>query len=660
MLIKWRVPKTIQWLVTLFLIYLLIFTAFRIATVIFFKPKATEWSQLLPAFWLGLKYDLRWISFLLSPIAIISVIPKFSPFYNETSKKIWTVYLGIITLLLLFFYGADFGQFAYINARLNADALIFADDPKESLQMIWQSYPIIWILLGLFGAVLMMIWMFRKTHVVVVGKNLNVHKFDYRRRWHLAALLILGWFIYGFFTVKPLNFFRAFDLNDGFKSNLALNPMQNFFTTLRFREPEINTKAKQYYPQISEFLGIGNPNVKSPVYTRIIQPGSKALESKPNIVLVICESFSMYKSTMSGNPLNSTPYFNELTKEGIFFNRCFSPTFGTARGVFATISGTPDVQLSKFSTRNEAAVNQRSIINDFEGYEKYYFIGGRSEFNNFKGLLQNIKNINIYEEGKYTAEKLNVWGISDKNLFLEANKVMATQTKPFFTIIQTADNHRPFNLPEEDKDFVPKFIAEEELLKYGFESLKEYNAFAYTDYCFKKFMEAAKKEAYFNNTIFVFIGDHGVEGNASAIYPNAWTEQRLSDEHIPLLFYAPALLTPKLHTEVVSQIDLLPTIAGMVAQPYTNSTLGRDLLDPGKKQNAAFIIYHAPGWIGVVNDQFFYRKNIRIQKEELVPVTKDTLQLNTRQIDSVKQEMSKLTSAMYETSKWLLLNNKNK
>jgi phosphoglycerol transferase MdoB-like AlkP superfamily enzyme len=660
MFIKWRIPKTIQWIVTLFLIYLFIFTAFRIATVVFFKPKTTEWSQLVPAFWLGLKYDLRWISFLLSPIAIISVIPKFSPFYNEMSKKIWTIYLGIITLLLLFFYGADFGQFAYINARLNADALILADDPKESIQMIWQSYPIIWILLGLFGAVMMMIWMFRKTHVVVVGKNLNVHKFDYRRRWHLAALLTLGWFIYGFFTVKPLNFFRAFDLNDGFKSNLALNPMQNFFTTLRFREPEINTKAKQYYPQISDFLGMANPNVKSPVYTRIIQPGSKALESKPNIVLVICESFSMYKSTMSGNPLNSTPYFDELTKEGIFFNRCFSPTFGTARGVFATISGTPDVQLSKFSTRNEAAVNQRSIINDFEGYEKYYFIGGRSEFNNFKGLLQNIKNINIYEEGKYTAEKLNVWGISDKNLFLEANKVMAAQTKPFFSIIQTADNHRPFNLPEEDIDFVPKFIAEEELLKYGFESLKEYNAFAYTDYCFKKFIEAAKKETYFNNTIFVFMGDHGVEGNAAAIYPNAWTEQRLSDEHIPLLFYAPALLAPKLHPEAVSQIDVLPTIAGMVAQPYTNSTLGRDLLDPAKKQNAAFIIYHAPGWIGIVNDHFFYRKNIRIQREELVPVTKDTLQLNARQIDSVKKEMSKLTSAMYETSKWLLINNKNR
>ena len=659
MLIKWRVSKTIQWLVKLFFIYLFIFTAFRIATVVFFKPKSTGILELLPSFWLGLKYDLRWIAFILFPIAVFSIYPKFSPFHSQLLKKFWTVYLGILTLLVLFFYGADFGQFAYINARLNADALIFAEDPQESLQMVWQSYPIIWILIGLFGAVLMMIWMFRRTHVGVEGKNINVHKFSYRRRWHLTALLILGWFMYGFFTLQPLDFFRAFNLNDEFKSNLALNPLQNFFTTLRFRDPDHNTKAKDYYPRMVNFLNI-NKATKQDNYTRLIHPGSSALESQPNVVLVICESFSMYKSSMSGNPLNTTPYFNELSKQGVFFDRCFSPTFGTARGVFALLTGIPDVLLSKFSTRNEATVNQRSIINDFDGYEKFYFIGGRSQFNNFKGLVNNIHGVHIYEEGKYKAQNLNVWGISDKDLFLEANNVISKQQKPFFAIIQTADNHRPFNIPEDDKEFVPKNIPEEELKKNGFESLKEYNAFAYTDHCFQKFIETAKKESYFNNTIFVFIGDHGLEGNVGDIYPNAWMEQRLADEHTPLLFYAPSLLIPQLRHEPVSQIDVLPTIAGMLQQPYTNSTLGRDLLDTAKKENAAFIIYHAPGWIGVVTDDYFYRKNIRFDKDELVPVKNGLPPLSAAAKDSVIKHLSELTSALYETSRWMLLNNKNK
>jgi len=660
MLIRWRVPKTIQWIVKLFFIYLCIFTAFRVATVVCFKPASMGFLELGPSFWLGLKYDLRWIAVLLLPIALLSLFPRLSPFYSERCKKMWTVYLGILTLLVLFFYGADFGQFAYINARLNADALIFAEDPRESLEMIWQSYPIIWILVGLAGAVLMMIWMFRRTHVDVHAKNLNIHKFGYRRRWHLAALLLLGWFVYGFLTARPLDFFRAFSLNDEFKSNLALNPLQNFFTTLRFRKPDPNTKAAAYYPVMSEFLQLKQYDSTPQGYKRLIHPGSKAFESQPNVILVICESFSMYKSSMSGNPLNSTPYFNELSKQGIFFDRCFSPTFGTARGVFATLTGIPDVQLSKFATRNEETVNQRMIINDFDGYEKMYFIGGRSQFNNFGGLVKNIDGLRIYEEGYYKANKLNVWGISDKDLFLEANQVMAKQNKPFFAIIQTADNHRPFNIPEEDKDFVPRNISEEELNKYGFESLKEFNAFSYTDYCYKKFIEAAKKEAYFDNTIFVFTGDHGVEGNAGAVYPKAWTEQRLSDEHIPLLFYAPMLLAPQRRKETVSQIDILPTIAGMMQQPYLNSTLGRDLLDTAKKTNAAFIIYHAPGWIGVVTDDYFYRKNIRIKKEELVPVREGLPPLSSIQEAALKHYLSDLTSGFYETSRWMLMNNRKK
>jgi len=177
MLISWRVPKTIQWIVKLFLIYLCIFTAFRIATVICFKPGSISLLQLAPSFWLGLKYDLRWIAIILLPIAILSVFPRLSPFTSNRGKKFWTAYLGITTLLVLFFYGADFGQFAYINARLNADALIFAEDPRESLQMVWQTYPVVWILIGLIGAVMMMIWMFRKMHVDVTERNMNIHKF---------------------------------------------------------------------------------------------------------------------------------------------------------------------------------------------------------------------------------------------------------------------------------------------------------------------------------------------------------------------------------------------------------------------------------------------------------------------------------------------------
>lgn len=654
------VPLTIQWLLMLWFIYLILFTILRIATVILFIPANTHVNSLLPSFWLGFRYDAKWISMLLLPIAILSVYPKFSPFYSQRNKKLWSYYLALATMLVLFFFGADFANFGYNHTRINASALNFAEDPAISLQMLWQSYPMVWLVLALVLAVVLLSKLFKHTHVLTIKRNVQENMIS-KKRWHAGAIIFLLWCLFGIFSFHPLKWKDAFELNDNFKSYVALNPLQNFFTTLQFRKASFdNAKAKKYYPLIADILNLGKKNISAQNYSRIVLPDSKSLESRPNVVLVVCESFSMYKSSMSGNPLNTTPYFKQLCDSGIFFNRCFSPTFGTARGVFAIVTGIPDVQLSKFSTRNPAAIHQHTIINSFKDYDKFYFLGGNSDFNNFEGLIKNINGVKIYQEGSFKSKPLNVWGISDKDLFLEAEKIFSQQRKPFFAIVQTADNHRPYSIPPEDSDFVKRVISKDTLHKYGFESLKEFQSFCYTDYCFKTLIENAKKESWFDNTIFVFIGDHGVEGETSAMYPDAWDKGTLSDEHIPLLFYAPHLLKPQTRHEVVSQIDLLPTLAGMVHQPYLNTTLGRDVLNLKDKPNAAFIIHHDEGEIGVITNDYYFEKNLRITKETLLPINSNTISLNRKQQDSVKNKLSQLTSAIYETAKWMLVNNKDK
>lgn len=653
------VPLTIQWIVKLWFIYLLIFTVLRIATVILFIPARTEVLGLMPSFALGFRYDTRWISIILLPIAMLSINAKLSPFYSEKNKKAWSLYLAFTTLLVLFFYGADFGNFSYNHTRLNASALNFAEDPKISALMLWQSYPMSWILLALILAVAMLTQLFKRTHVITARKN-TASLIEWKRKWHLAIILVLSWCIYGIFSFQPLKWNDAFALNDNFKSYVALNPLQNFFTTLRFRKPSFDDNAaKQYYGTTADLLGLDQPTREKGVYKRLVLPNSKSLESRPNVVLVIAESFSMYKSSMAGNPLNTTPYFKNLCDSGIFFSRCFTPTFGTARGVFATITGIPDVQLSKFSTRNPRALDQHTIINAFEDYSKYYFIGGSSGFNNFGGLISNINGVKIYQEGSYNSMPLNVWGISDKNLFLEATDVLSQEERPFFAIIQTADNHRPFSIPTEDADFQPRIFPVDTLKKYGFDSQKEFDAFCYTDYCFSKFIEYAKTQEWFPNTIFVFVGDHGVEGETAFIYSEEDQNLgKLTDEHVPLLFYAPELLLPETISNVVSQIDVLPTVAGMIHQPYVNTTLGRDRLNDRNTADVAFIIHHDEGNIGIVTNDFYFVKNIRIQKEELFPLSKKGYAAGTLAQDSVKGKLSNLTSAMYETAKWMLMHNK--
>lgn len=642
----------------MWLIYIVIFTIFRISTVCLFKPAGVSIASLLPSFWLGFKFDVKWIAIILLPIVVLSVYPKLSPFFSEKNKRIWSYYLAVTTLIVLFFFGADFGNFSYNHTRINASALNFAEDPVTSAKMLWQSYPMVWFLFLLLFTVYIIARVFKRTHVRTIKRN-SMLTTTYRRRWHLAAIIFLVWCVYGIFSFTPLRWKDAFLLNDNFKSYVALNPLQNFFSTLSFRTPSFeDAKAKSYFPVVAGFLQLDSDNIANKDYTRLVLPDSKALESRPNVVLVICESFSMYKSSMSGNPLNTTPYFKSLCDSGIFFDHCFTPTFGTARGVFAVLTGTPDVQLSEFSSRNPEAVKQRTIINDFTDYDKFYFLGGNSNFNNFEGLVENIDNLKLYQEGSYRSPPLNVWGISDKNLFLEAEKVFSKETRPFFAIVQTADNHRPYTIPMEDSDFERRTVNEDTLVKYGFDSQKEFDAFCYTDYCFRKFIESAKQQPWFSNTVFVFIGDHGVEGDASQMYPDAWTSGRLSDEHVPLLFYAPDLLIPERKNEVVSQIDVLPTLAGMMHLPYTNSTLGRDVLHARNRMDAAFIIHHDEGNIGIVTGDYYFVKNLRIKKEELMPMHSGAPMLSPAQKDSVMNRLSTLTSALYETAKWMLVNNK--
>ena len=656
------VPHTLQWIGRLWLTYFVLYSVCRLVTIWLFIPANQTWYSLIPAIRLGMGYDAKWIGIVLLPIALLSVIRRLNPFYSLANKRWWIAYLTLVTLLIFVFYGADFGNFSYNHTRINASALNFAEDPAISFRMLWQSYPMVWMLLGLCMAVVILAKVFTSSYNMLADKRAGKPsglKYQTSAIWYGVAILFLCWSIFGLFSFRQLKWENAFRFNDNFKSYVALNPMQNFFTTLSLRKPSFDSNKVIAYKQVmNDFLSVEVAQANVTNYKRVVGPAKNAIASSPNIVIVICESFSMYKSSMSGNLLNSTPYFKSMCDNGIFFDHCFSATFGTARGVFAVLTGTPDVQLSKFSTQSPEAIQQHTIINDLRDYDKFYFLGGSTDFNNFDGLIRNIKDVKIYQEGSYSSKTFNVWGISDKKLFLHADTVLSKQKKPFIAIIQTADNHRPFSIPAEDIDFIKRFVSSDTLAKYGFETLKEFQAFCYTDYCYRNFIEEAKKHSYFNNTIFAFVGDHGLEGEAGSVYPKAWTDNRLSDEHVPLLFYAPGLLTAKLHTETVSQVDILPTLAGMLPVSYVNTTIGRDLLKEDNKYHAAFIIHHDEGNIGIVNDDYYYLKNLRINKEQLVPIRSDKMFLSMEQQDSVKKKLSLLCSAIYETARWMLLHNK--
>ncbi len=715
-------PRLIKWMFLAGVTLLVLMTALRFVFFYHFKPAQYSFSNCIKPLLLGLRYDLRIVcgilliaylagsfhldynekkrlkagsiirlvvAFVLLTVivlllknnhgglaTIIAVCVLFllylfwlfstkncDPFVNRTSKKVFKGYFLLIGICLTILYTVDFEHYDYLHQRLNASVLNYTEDAKISMSMVWQTYPVFTLILIMIGGSLLVYFLI--VAWLRILKPARYHGHGIVRivlSYVFIFLLALG--VFGRLNQYPLRWSDAFSYDDDFKANLALNPAQSFLSTLQFRSSTYDIKkVKEYYPLMAEYLGVQNPDSNTLHFKRVFQPAP--LPNKPNVVVVICESFSAYKSSMWGNPLNTTPYFNEMCNQGILFDRCFTPSYGTARGIWAVITGIPDVEYPNTSSRNPAYVDQHSIINDYKGYEKYYFLGGSSSWANVRGLLtNNITGLHLYEEDSYKAKTIDVWGISDKRLFLAANDVLKDEKKPFIAVIQTADNHRPYTIPEEDKnEFDKKKYSTDSLKRFGFQSNEELNAFRYTDFSYKKFIEAAKKEPYFANTIFVFVGDHGIRGDAGSMFPRAWSTDGLTTQHVPLLFYAPALLKPARIDKTCSQVDLLPSVSALAHIPYTNTTFGKNLFDTVENnslrfKHPAFLYDYNIKQIGIVTDEYVYVHSLLSGNEDFRSSRNDNPLPASPDVAEDKKALQQLSQAYYETAKYILLNNK--
>jgi phosphoglycerol transferase MdoB-like AlkP superfamily enzyme len=658
-------PKTIRWILFLGIVFLILMTIMRLVFIYFFRATIFSEKDLTASFILGARYDLRYISIVMGVILLFSFIKPIDPFNTILGKKIAISIWVLLVTLLLFFYTADFIHYAYVHQRLNASILSYIDNPLISLQMMWQSYHVIIIFIAF---ILIEFVLYKFISFTYFFSNKCASTLSGWKKWGIQVLffLVLVYSAIGNIIYQggqyPLRWSDAYSLGSDYKANLALNPMQSFFSSLNFRVSKIDTDIiKNNYSLMAQYLNIPTneqdaQNLQFSRKNTAVEIDTVAPKIK-NVVLVVCESFSAYKSSMMGNPLNTTPYFNEMKRQGIYFNRAFSPAYGTARGIWAVLTGTPDILEGKTSSRNPLAVDQHTIISEFKNFEKYYFLGGSTRWANIKGVLNNnITDLKIFEQGSYQSTEINVWGISDKDLFMEANTTLSKNSKPFFAIIQTADNHRPYTIPAEDlKVFIKKTVPKDSLLKYGFENNDEYNAFRYTDYCIEQFIEAAKKEKYFNETLFVFIGDHGIKGDAGTMLPKSFTEQGLTNMHVPFLFYAPSILQPKEYATPVSQVDVMPSIASLCNIAYTNTTLGKNVFSTlQQNKNTIFLYDDFKQQIGVLNNEYYYGYQLKNPNK---PIFESVVNNNRVKNDSVEKQMDILTKTMYETSKYMLIHN---
>jgi len=661
-----KIPKLVRFLSVVFIVTLVTFTLWRLAFWQYFTNAVDPIpsNELQHAFYLGLKYDVRLALFMILPVYLIGWYRPISPFNKGLPRRLWLGYLALVMLLALVFYTVNFGYFAYLHVPLDATALRFLLNIKTSMLMVWQTYPVIWIALGL--ALLVALYLWALNRLAAHYLRLVTPQVSRRRNgltvFIVTSIMILG--MYGKLSWYPLRWSDAFTTPHPLASAVSINPILYMMNTLKNREVNYDLEAtKAVYADIVTYLNIEQPDPVNLNYQRVSGPNALHV-NRPNVVMVMLESFASYKSGLGGNPLNPTPNVDTIAKNGLYFDNFFTPHTGTARSVFAALTGLPDIEMVKTSTRNPLAVNQNIIINAFEGYAKYYFLGGSASWGNIRGLLQrNIPGLNVYEEGSYESPRIDVWGISDLDLFKEANAVLKTQTdRPFFAVIQTSGNHRPYTIPDDTQGFQLSTLDEKKIKQYGFNSAEEFNSYRFMDYSVGYFMQLARREKYFDNTIFVFFGDHGIYADTGKHTPKSEMQLGLHSYRVPLIFYAPKLLPQgQVYSLVASEVDVLPSLAGLGAERYINTTIGRDLFDERfDEQRYAFIAIHANNSvrISLVGSEFYFSMQADGEGKTLQKIQSADARNNVAaQHMDITQKMAQITRAIYESTRYMRYNN---
>lgn len=643
-----------------FLLIFLVAMSFRLIFNVWNIPnlKDVSWQVITKAFYLGTKFDLRISQVFALPFLILIFIPKIKLLSLKVFRYSFYFLVNTLFILYILIYFHDFGFYSYLGARLNASILKFFETPDISLNMVWESYPVVWIILGL----IFIVYLHHKFLVHIVGvANFSKDRFSFKNRALINFLCFLFFAItaYGKFSWFPLRWSEAYFSPEPMASKLAINPIHHLFDTLKYHDKKDYDIAavKKYYEESASYLGVEDKDLENLNFTRKIDGKTSNLKNF-NIVMIMMESLSYNKTSLSENPLDPSPYLKQIASESILFTQHYTPTVATARGVFASIISAPDMTPGKgSSSRNPFIVNQHSVINYFNNYQRFYFLGGSANWGNIRGLFtNNIQDIKVYEEGSYKSPRADVWGISDIDLFIEANEVLKNTKEPFFAFIQTASFHRPFTIPENSYGFENKNVSNEELTRYGFDSLEEYNSMRFMDHSLEHFIKIAKASGYYDNTLFVIYGDHGIPTNRSEHMNEGYIKHGLTSYHVPLLFHAPKVLKHRIETKMASQVDIVPTIASLTGTSYKIKTLGRDLFDE-KYDNSRYAFVYSwfanPLKFGLIGDEFYYAYDAG--KAALYRYrSKDFFNDVSQQETETFSKMDKLAQGLLEANRYIM------
>ncbi len=538
----------------------------------FAELRAAGFRESALSLWYGLRMDLSTAAYISLPVSVLVLISVFVAVLRNA--KVYRFYTAFVLLLILLIVFADIGLFRAWGFRIDATVFKYLSNPKE----VWASIShlpifaisLIFIIVYAFGAFgfskLIRWWapLLESTQRKLVS--------------FVAVLLLTASFILpirGGIQLAPLNQSSVYFSQNNFANQAALNASWNLLRSVSRRSDNASN------PFVVADSAVVNKTVDSLLAS---SPVSRQLlndTTKPNVILIVWESFTSKVIDLKISGKVITPGFNKLKSEGLYFSNIYATGDRTDKGIVGILGGypaQPTTSIIKDPTK-AAKIPMISKLIKAHGYETSFHYGGELEFANMKAyLLQGGFNRFVTVNDFDSKDKNSKWGAHDGVVMQRLKQDIQKMPQPFFSTWLTLSSHEPYEIPSSP------------LLPQADDAAKFLSSLHYTDSVFYNFVEFARQQPWWKKTLLVIVADHGHRLPAAA--------DKQDDFKIPLLFLGGALKSHGLVDSLIgSQTDVAATLLNQLKIPATSFKWSRNLLDSSRISWALFTFNNGFGFV---------------------------------------------------------------
>ena len=509
----------------------------------------------------GLIFDTTAILYLNAAFVLFSILP----FFINTSRGYQKFLLYIYFIFNLLGYVLNFVDFIYYKYTFTRTTIVVWDLLKHennAFNMFFRFMISYWHVYVLFFIVAFLwVYLYKKVRVKHAVQPLRTIPYLLSSviGFAVIGILMIGGIRGGDFkkTTRPINMLDASRYVKKIEhSDIVLNTPFAFIRTFNS-----NSFKKENYD-------ISDKTIED--YINPIKQYSNNPKSTPNIVLFITESYgreywgAFNKNNNIPNYESFTPFLDSLAQHSLIFTNAFANGSKSIHGMSSILAGIPSFK-NAFTSSSYSKQDIESLVSTLEGmgYDTSFFHGAPNGSMGFLGFGNILGFQHYYGKTEYNNDSDfdGSWGIWDEPFFQFMNTTLSEKSQPFFSTIFTVSSHEPYIIPEKYEGKFPK----------GY--IPMHQNVGYTDYAFKKFFEAAKKEPWFDNTIFVITADH-----PNQIYFNDFYGQVLNRSAVPILFYKSNNSLVGESNDLAQQIDIYPTLLDMVGYEKPFRSWGRSLV----------------------------------------------------------------------------------